>query len=284
MLVVVGRPILNVVVIILWAEILDWIKSRKWASTSIHCFLFSFFLFLCIIFFCFVLFLLDIFLVILFPAPTLKSLIPSPSPYFYEGVVPPFHPGIPLYWGIEPSQDQGLLFPLMPYKAILCYICGWSHGSLHVYSLVGGLVPGSSGEVWLVDIVVLPMGLQTPSAPSVLSLTIPLWTLCSVQSLASSICLCFCQALGRASQETAITGFCQQALVGIHNSVWVWWLYMGWIPRWGSLWMAYPSVSTQHFVFPPMSILFPPSKKDWSIHTLVFLLLEFHVICVLSVF
>ena len=22
-------------------------------------------------------------------------------------------PGIPLYWGIEPSQDQGLLLPLM---------------------------------------------------------------------------------------------------------------------------------------------------------------------------
>jgi hypothetical protein len=34
--------------------------------------------------------------------------------------------------------------------------------------------------VWLVDIIVLPMGLQTPSAPSVLSLTPPLGTLCSV--------------------------------------------------------------------------------------------------------
>jgi hypothetical protein len=47
---------------------------------------------------------------------------------------------------------------LLPDKAILCYICSCSHGSLHVYSLVGGLVSGSSG-VWLVDIVVLPMGL-----------------------------------------------------------------------------------------------------------------------------
>jgi hypothetical protein len=35
----------------------------------------------------------------------------------------------------------------MPDKAILCYIYGWSPGSLHVYSLVGGLNPGSSG--WL---------------------------------------------------------------------------------------------------------------------------------------
>ena len=53
-------------------------------------------------------------------------------------------------------------------------------------------------EVWLVDIVVLPMGLQTPSAPSVLSLTPPLGTLWSVQWLADSILLCICQALEEA--------------------------------------------------------------------------------------
>jgi hypothetical protein len=51
------------------------------------------------------------------------------------------------------------------------------------------------GGVWLVDVVVLPMGLQTPSAPSVLSLTPPLGTLCSVQWLAASISLYICQAL-----------------------------------------------------------------------------------------
>jgi hypothetical protein len=40
--------------------------------------------------------------------------------------------------------------PLMPDKAILCYICSWSHRSLHVYSLVG-LIPRSSGESgWLI--------------------------------------------------------------------------------------------------------------------------------------
>jgi hypothetical protein len=66
-----------------------------------------------------------------------------------------------------------------------------------VYSLLGGLLPGRSvgWGGWLVDIVVLPMGLQTPSAPSVLSLTPPLVTLCSVQWLAESIHLCICQAL-----------------------------------------------------------------------------------------
>jgi len=36
---------------------------------------------------------------------------------------------------------------------------------------------------------------------------------------------------GRASQETAISGSCQHALLGIHNSVWFWCLYMGWVPK-----------------------------------------------------
>jgi hypothetical protein len=44
---------------------------------------------------------------------------------------------------------------------------------------------------------------------------------------------------GSASQGTTIQGFCQQALLGISNSVWVWCLQMGWIPRWGSLWMVF---------------------------------------------
>jgi hypothetical protein len=43
--------------------------------------------------------------------------------------------------------------------------------------------------------VAFPMGLQTPSAPSVLSLTPPLGTPCSVQWLAVSIQLCICKAL-----------------------------------------------------------------------------------------
>jgi hypothetical protein len=83
----------------------------------------------------------------------------------------------------------------MPDKAILCCICSWSHGSLHVYPLVGGLVPGNSGGVRLIYIVVPPMGLQTLSALLVLSLTPPLGTLYSVQWLTVSICLCICQAL-----------------------------------------------------------------------------------------
>ena len=45
--------------------------------------------------------------------------------------------------------------------------------------------------------------------------------------------------------------------------------------------MVISSVSIPHFVSvtPSMGVLFPPSKMDISIHTMVFLLLEFHVAC-----
>jgi hypothetical protein len=131
--------------------------------------------------------------------------------------------GIPLHWGIESSQDQGQLLSSMPNKAILCYICGWSHGSLFGWWFSLCELWG----FWLVDIAFLPMGLQTSSAPSLLSLTPPLGTPCSVQWLAAKIHLCICQALSEPSQETAISGSCQQALLGICNGIWVWCLYMG---------------------------------------------------------
>jgi hypothetical protein len=88
-------------------------------------------------------------------------------------LTPDSHPGITLHWGTDPSQDQGPLLPLMSDKDILCYIWGWSHWFLHVYS--GWWF--SLWELWgvcLVDIIVLPKGMQTPSAPSVLYITLPL--------------------------------------------------------------------------------------------------------------
>jgi hypothetical protein len=63
---------------------------------------------------------------------------------------------------------------------------------------------------------------------------------------------------GIASQETAISGSCQQNLAGICNSVWVWWLFMGWIPGWGK---SLPSLSTPNFVsVTPSMGIFPHSK------------------------
>jgi hypothetical protein len=69
----------------------------------------------------------------------------------------------------------------------------------------------------------------------------------------------YLSGIGRVSQETTVSGSCQQALVCVRNSVWVWWFSMGWIPRWGSLWMVHPFVSAPYFVSvtPSMGILFP---------------------------
>jgi hypothetical protein len=51
----------------------------------------------------------------------------------------------------------------------------------------------------------------------------------------------------RASQETVVSSGCLQVLLDISNSVWVWCLQMGWIPRWGRLWMDFSSVSAPLF-------------------------------------
>ena len=114
----------------------------------------------------------------------------------------------------------------MSNKAILCHICSQSHGSLHVYSLVSGPALGSSGGVggfWPFDTVAPSMRLQTPSAPSVPSPTPP-----SETPTLSPIVGCkhpplYLSGSGRASQETVISGFHQQALPSIHNSIQVWW-------------------------------------------------------------
>ena len=66
--------------------------------------------------------------------------------------------------------------------------------------------------------------LQTPSAPSVLSLIPPLRTPCSVQWLAVSICLCICQALAgplrrQLYQAPFIKHFLASAIVSGFGSV-----------------------------------------------------------------
>jgi hypothetical protein len=142
---------------------------------------------------------------------------------------------------------------------------------------------------WLVHIVVPPMGMQTPSVSWVLflapSLGDPL--LCPMDGCEHP--LLYLSGTGRASQETAISGSCQQAFVGIHNSVWFWWLFMGWIPGWGSLWMVIPSVSASYFVFvtPSMGILFPLLRRIevstlWSSFLLSFMCFANCILGILS--
>lgn len=52
------------------------------------------------------------------------------------------HPSsISLHWSLKLPQDLEPPFPLISDKGILCYIYIWSP----VHSLVGGLIPGSTG-------------------------------------------------------------------------------------------------------------------------------------------
>jgi hypothetical protein len=69
---------------------------------------------------------------------------------------------------------------------------------------------------------------------------------------------------GIASHETAISGTFQQNLAGICNSICVWWLIMGWISRWGSVWMVHPFILAPNFVSvtPSMGILFPILRRN----------------------
>jgi hypothetical protein len=84
-----------------------------------------------------------------------------------------------------PPIDDQLSHPLL-------YICSWVPPCV----LFGWwFSPWEHRGYWLVHIVAPPIGLQTPSAPWVLSLAPPLGTLCSVQWMALRIHPCICQAL-----------------------------------------------------------------------------------------
>jgi len=112
-----------------------------------------------------------------------------------------------------------------------CVLFGWWFSPWEFF--------GGRGKV--VDMVVLPRGLQSPSAPSVLSQTPPLES--------SFVSVRIFIWISRVSQEAAISVSCQEALLGISNGNWVWWLHLEKIPWLGSLWMAFPLVSAP-LIFP----------------------------------
>ena len=74
--------------------------------------------------------------------------------------------------------------------------------------------------------------------------------------------LLYLPGTGIASQE--LSGSLQQNLSGICNSVSVWWLIMGWMPGWGSLWIVHLFVLVPTFVSvtPSMGILFPVLRRN----------------------
>jgi hypothetical protein len=99
--------------------------------------------------------------------------------------------------------------------------------------------------------------------------------------------LLYLSSTGIASPEAAISGSFHQNLAGIYNGVWLWWLIMGWIPRWGSLWMVYPFLSAPNFVSvtPSMGILFPILKRNEvsTIHSSFFLIFWCFTNCILGI-
>jgi hypothetical protein len=117
--------------------------------------------------------------------------------------------------------------------------------------------------IYISNLIPFPhMGLQAPSAPWVLSLAPSLGNLCSIQRMTVSIHFCICQALAEPNRRQHIrllsAGSCWHL-----PSVRIWWLFMGWILKWGKLWMVVPSVSAPNFVSvtPSTGILFPFLKR-----------------------
>jgi hypothetical protein len=130
---------------------------------------------------------------------------------------------------------------------------------------------------WLVHIVVPPKGLQAPSTPWVLSLAPSLGTLCSVQWMAVSIYVCICQALVEPLRRQLYQASVSKLLLASTISVWVWWLFIGWILKCGSLWSNSFSIYSKLCLCNSFHGYFvPSSKKNQNIYTLVFLL-EFHM-------
>jgi hypothetical protein len=83
---------------------------------------------------------------------------------------------------------------------------------------------------------------------------------------------------GIVSQEIALSGSFQQNLVSVCNGVSIWRLIMGWIPGYGPLDGPSFCHSSKLCLCKSFHGCFVPnSKKGQSVHTLVFVLFEFHV-------
>jgi hypothetical protein len=83
-----------------------------------------------------------------------------------------------------------------------------------------------------------------------------------------------------ASQETAISGSFQQNLASVCNGVSVWRLIMGWNPIWQPLDGPSFRLSSKLCLCNSFHGCFVPNFKErQSVHTLVFILLEFYVFC-----
>ena len=137
--------------------------------------------------------------------PSQKSPLLSPLPLIPNLPNPIPSPGIPLYWGIEPSQELGPYLPLTTNQAILIYIYSQSYVSHHVFSLIGGLVQRSPGGIDQYILMFQLWGFR-PFQRLEYFPQLHHWGSCTPSYLPGT---------DRGLQETAISCFCFQALVGI---------------------------------------------------------------------
>jgi hypothetical protein len=124
------------------------------------------------------------------PPENLHNIPPPPASIRVFPHPPSSRPHNPLHWGIKLSQYQGPLLLLMPKKAIFCYISSWSHGSLHVYTLVIVLVSGSCGAIWLLLLLLLLLLFLWGCKP--LQFLQSFLLLLHLGPCVMSICLCMC--------------------------------------------------------------------------------------------
>jgi hypothetical protein len=183
---------------------------------------------------------------------------------------------------IKHSQDQGSLFPLMFDKTIVCYMCSCSHGSFHVYFLVGGLVPGNSGDsgwfIMLFSLLVCKY-IQLPS---------PFFNSCIGDPIGSPM---FSSMVGCEHQPLylldwqSLSGDSYIRLLSASTS-WHPQKCLGLVFVYGMdpqvaqslLGNSFSLCSTPCLHIWSHAYFVPLSKKDQNTHTLVFLL-ELHVVC-----
>jgi hypothetical protein len=142
-------------------------------------------------------------------SPLRNLLFHPPSPCL--ATIHPLLPSLPsisLHQGIKPPQAQGLLLQLMSNKANLCHICGQSHGS----SFGWWSSPQKLQGVWPVDTVAPHWGCKPPSLPSVSSPNPPSGNSTLSPMIGPEHLPLYLSGSGIASQKTAISGSCQQAL------------------------------------------------------------------------
>ena len=178
-------------------------------------------------------------------------------------------PSIPLHWDLEPSQEQAPFFPLMPNKAT--HVAGAM--SFSTFML---------WRFWLVDTAAPHRGLQSPLGPSVFSPTPPLGTLSWVQfptlprlGVSASVFVRSWQPLRRQIYQAPVNKhFPAWEVLGLVT-------VYGMDPQVGQSLegRSFSLCSTRCLCISSREYFVSSSKKDWSIHTLVLLLPEPHLVC-----